>query len=79
MTKTKINEFHHEPEFKEISATMCRYMGTGDMTNIKNGKCFYYPDDESGTLILTIECIDIGTSETYNVWNLYATPQRGMK
>lgn len=74
---TKIDEFHNEPEFKDIASAMCKYMGTGDLTSLKNGKCCYYPDDESGTLDLTIERVDIGTSETYYVWNLYATPRRG--
>jgi hypothetical protein len=73
----KIDEFHNEPEFKDIAAAMCKHMGTGDLTNLKDGKCHYYPDDESGALILTVERVDIGTSETYYVWNLFATPQRG--
>ncbi len=68
MTTTKIEEFHSEPEFSELSSTLTRIFGDGELSDLGFG--MYTFETDTRIMNLSLDRLDIGTTEVYYVWNL---------
>jgi hypothetical protein len=74
MTKLiKVDEFHcDEPETSDIVVSLTRAFGTGEISGEDE-----YTTDWGGVFKFSLEKLDIGTTETYNVWILTAILNKG--